>query len=56
MARLPRPPKDYEPLAIQRELKAASDGKPVVVSTKADQSRPNSARDYRRTLYEGLFQ
>lgn len=55
MARQPRPPKDYDPLAMQRMLKDAADqgARPANREVPA----PNrGAQDYRRSLYEGLFQ
>lgn len=62
MARLPRPPREYSDLAMARELNAAIDAASSggQVRTSADNSgqvrtRP-ADRDYRRTLFESLFQ
>lgn len=60
MARLPRPTKDYDPLAMARELKnAASDGSRQPSSThQVPINQPSSSRqatDYRRSLFESLF-
>lgn len=56
MARLPRPPKEYDPLATARMLKDAA--APAQAPAKLDQldnPRSNLTRDYRRTLFESLF-
>ncbi len=57
MARQPRPTKDYDPLNMARELKAvAPAAQSVPKLDQLDNPRSNLTRDYRRTLYESLFQ
>lgn len=54
MARLPRPPRQYDALAIARELRAASAAAAPPQAPQTAASAPNR-RSYEQILYESLF-